>query len=174
MLTGDLAADEDGYITFPAATTTLITSSGYRIGPAEIEDCPTGHPAVQMAAAVGKPDALRTEIVKATRFWRQDFARDALAAEIRDWVKMRLSMHEYPRVRWRLSVDALPLTTSGKVIRRMLAGAGGGGGVVIIICAVKEIALISATCLFDFPHPSRRNRCPMTRHWTGSRVANRI
>ncbi|MGO7396190.1 AMP-dependent synthetase, partial [Rhizobium ruizarguesonis] len=94
-----------------------ITSSGYRIGPAEIEDCLIGHPAVQLAAAVGKPDAVRTEIVKAYIVLSPGHQpSEALAAEIREWVKTRLSMQEYPReVEF---IDALPLTTTGKVIRR--------------------------------------------------------
>ncbi|MFP3545345.1 AMP-binding protein [Rhizobium sp. SIMBA_035] len=120
LLTGDLAhQDEEGFITFEGRDDDVITSSGYRIGPAEIEDCLSGHPAVQLAAAVGKPDPVRTEIVKAYVVLSQGFVPSAgLAAEIRDWVKMRLSMHEYPReVEF---VDALPLTTTGKVIRRTL------------------------------------------------------
>lgn len=120
LLTGDLGhQDEEGFIAFEGRDDDVITSSGYRIGPAEIEDCLSGHPAVQLAAAVGKPDPVRTEIVKAYVVLSQGFAPSAeLAAEIRDWVKMRLSMHEYPReVEF---VDALPLTTTGKVIRRTL------------------------------------------------------
>jgi len=120
MMTGDLGhMDEEGYVTFFGRDDDVITSSGYRIGPSEIEDCLAGHPAVQLAAAVGKPDPVRTEIVKAYVMLRPDHAPSAtLAADIRDWVKSRLSMHEYPReVEF---VDALPLTTSGKVIRHLL------------------------------------------------------
>jgi acetyl-CoA synthetase len=120
LLTGDLGwQDADGYFTFVGRDDDVITSSGYRIGPSEIEDCLIGHPAVQLAAVVGKPDAVRTEIVKAyvvLALGREP--SDALAAEIRDWVKTRLSMHEYPREIEFL--EALPLTTSGKVIRRLL------------------------------------------------------
>ena len=66
MTTGDQGVvDDDGYIQFVGRDDDVITSSGYRIGPAEIEDCLIRHPAVALAAAVGKPDALRTEIVKA-------------------------------------------------------------------------------------------------------------
>ncbi len=66
MLTGDQGVmDADGYVDFFGRDDDVITSSGYRIGPAEIEDCLISHPAVRLAAAVGKPDALRTEIVKA-------------------------------------------------------------------------------------------------------------
>lgn len=120
MVTGDLGRmDEEGYVTFFGRDDDVITSSGYRIGPSEIEDCLAGHPAVQLAAAVGKPDPLRTEIVKAYVMLRPGHAPSkALAIDIRDWVKSRLSMHEYPReVDF---VDSLPLTTSGKVIRHLL------------------------------------------------------
>ncbi len=66
MTTGDQGIeDEDGYFHFFGRDDDVITSAGFRIGPGEIEDCLTGHPAVALAAAVGKPDALRTEIVKA-------------------------------------------------------------------------------------------------------------
>ncbi len=120
MTTGDQGVrDEEGYITFFGRDDDVITSSGYRIGPGEIEDCLAGHPAVQLAAAIGKPDAVRTEIVKAYVVLRPGYAAsEELAADIRDWVKTRLSMHEYPREIEFL--DSLPLTTSGKVIRRIL------------------------------------------------------
>jgi acetyl-CoA synthetase len=120
MLTGDQGAmDEEGYVSFFGRDDDVITSSGYRIGPTEIEDCLISHPAVRLAAAVGKPDALRTEIVKAFIVLADGFdPSDALAAEISDWVKRRLSMHEYPReVEF---VDSLPMTTTGKIIRRLL------------------------------------------------------
>lgn len=120
MTTGDMGRmDEEGFITFFGRDDDVITSSGYRIGPSEIEDCLAGHPAVQLAAVVGKPDPVRTEIVKAYVMLRPGHTpSESLAAGIRDWVKMRLSMHEYPRqVEF---VEALPLTTSGKVIRRFL------------------------------------------------------
>ncbi|MEW9613734.1 AMP-binding protein [Shinella sp. S4-D37] len=120
MTTGDLGRmDEEGYVTFFGRDDDVITSSGYRIGPSEIEDCLAGHPAVQLAAAVGKPDPVRTEIVKAYVMLRPGHApSQALSDDIRDWVKSRLSMHEYPReVDF---VDALPLTTSGKVIHHLL------------------------------------------------------
>ncbi|MBD9374949.1 AMP-binding protein [Rhizobium sp. ARZ01] len=120
MTTGDMGRmDEEGYITFIGRDDDVITSSGYRIGPSEIEDCLAGHPAVQLAAVVGKPDPVRTEIVKAyVMLGSEHAASESLAADIRDWVKRRLSMHEYPReVEF---VESLPLTTSGKVIRRFL------------------------------------------------------
>jgi acetyl-CoA synthetase len=120
MLTGDQGiADEDGYIRFVGRDDDLITSAGYRIGPSEIEDCLLSHPAVSLAAAVGKPDALRTEIVTAFIVPSEGVTPDAeLADRIRDHVRTQLSAHEYPReIHF---VDALPLTTTGKVIRRHL------------------------------------------------------
>ncbi len=120
MKTGDLGRqDAEGYVEFFGRDDDVITSSGYRIGPAEIEDCLIGHPAVRLAAVIGKPDPLRTEIVKAFVVLADDFLpSDVLAVEIRDWVKQRLSMHEYPREV--AFVEELPLTTTGKVIRRLL------------------------------------------------------
>jgi acetyl-CoA synthetase len=120
MLTGDQGVmDRDGYVEFFGRDDDVITSSGYRIGPSEIEDCLVAHPAVQLAAAIGKPDPLRTEIVKAYVVLAPGFKPSVkLAGEISAWVKERLSMHEYPReVEF---IDALPLTTTGKVIRRLL------------------------------------------------------
>ncbi len=120
MTTGDQGVvDEDGYFTFVGRDDDVITSSGFRIGPGEIEDCLISHPAVALAAAVGKPDALRTEIVKAFIVLKKDYApSDALAAEIQSFVKTRLSAHEYPREV--AFIDDMPMTTTGKVIRRLL------------------------------------------------------
>jgi acetyl-CoA synthetase len=120
MTTGDQGVmDEDGYFTFVGRDDDVITSAGFRIGPGEIEDCLIRHPAVALAAAVGKPDALRTEIVKAFIVLKKNYApSDALAAEIQDFVKTRLSAHEYPREV--AFIDDMPMTTTGKVIRRLL------------------------------------------------------
>lgn len=119
MTTGDQGVmDEQGYVTFVGRDDDVITSAGFRIGPGEIEDCLTGHPAIALAAAVGKPDGLRTEIVKAYVVLKPGFQPgEALAAEISAWVRERLSAHEYPREV--AFVDSMPLTTSGKVIRRI-------------------------------------------------------
>ena len=119
MTTGDQGIeDEDGYVQFFGRDDDVITSAGFRIGPGEIEDCLTGHPAVALAAAVGKPDPVRTEIVKAYVVLKDGIAgSDALASEIKSWVRERLSAHEYPReVEF---VASMPLTTTGKVIRRI-------------------------------------------------------
>jgi len=119
MTTGDQGIeDEDGYVHFFGRDDDVITSAGYRIGPSEIEDCLTGHPAVALAAVVGKPDPIRTEIVKAYVVLKRGVERrEGLAGEISLWVRERLSAHEYPReVEF---VDSMPLTTTGKVIRRI-------------------------------------------------------
>jgi acetyl-CoA synthetase len=120
MTTGDQGVmDEDGYVSFVGRDDDVITSAGFRIGPGEIEDCLIRHPAVALAAAIGKPDALRTEIVKAFIVLKKGFvASDALASEIQAFVKTRLSAHEYPREV--AFIDAMPMTTTGKVIRRLL------------------------------------------------------
>ncbi len=120
LLTGDTGMkDADGWIRFVGRDDDVITSSGYRIGPGEIEDCLIKHPAVAMAGVVGKPDPQRTEIVKAFIVLKAGVApSDELAKEIADFVKTRLAAHEYPReIEF---VDALPMTTTGKVIRREL------------------------------------------------------
>ncbi|MCF8477112.1 MAG: acyl-CoA synthetase [Pseudolabrys sp.] len=120
MTTGDQGVmDEDGYFTFVGRDDDVITSSGFRIGPGEIEDCLIGHPAVALAAAIGKPDPVRGEIVKAFIVLKKDVVpSDELATEIQAYVKTRLSGHEYPREV--AFIDDLPMTTTGKVIRRLL------------------------------------------------------
>lgn len=120
LLTGDLGRiDRDGYVFFKSRDDDVITSGGYRIGPGEIEECLMKHPAVAMVGVVGVPDALRTEIVKAFVQLRPEIAAtDALKAELAGYVKTRLAAHEYPReVEF---VAELPLTTTGKILRREL------------------------------------------------------
>jgi acetyl-CoA synthetase len=120
LLTGDAGIREsDGFIRFVGRDDDVITSAGYRIGPGEIEDCLIRHPAVRMAGVVGKPDPLRTEIVKAYVVLKDGVVpTEALAAEIRDHVRTRLAAHEYPREV--AFVTELPLTTTGKIVRREL------------------------------------------------------
>ena len=119
-LTGDLARmDEDGYLWFVGRKDDLITSSGYRIGPAEIEDCIMKHPAVSMVAVIGRPDPLRTEIVKAFIVLQEPGnASPETARDIQQFVKERLAAHEYPReIEF---TDTLPMTATGKIMRREL------------------------------------------------------
>lgn len=120
MITGDQGVmDEDGYVHFVGRDDDIITSASYRIGPGEIEDCLIKHPSIALAAAIGKPDPLRTEIVKAYVVLKPDAeGGEQLEDDIRGFVRERLSAHEYPReIEF---VDELPMTTTGKVIRRKL------------------------------------------------------
>jgi acetyl-CoA synthetase len=120
LLTGDLGRiDEDGYVFFKSRDDDVITSGGYRIGPGEVEECLMKHPAVAMVGVVGVPDKLRTEIVKAFVQLRPEIAAtEALKADLAGFVKTRLAAHEYPReVEF---VAELPLTTTGKIMRREL------------------------------------------------------
>ena len=120
LLTGDTGRmDEDGYIRFVGRDDDVITSAGYRIGPAEIEDNILQHAAVNMVAVIGAPDPLRTEIVVAVIVLNEGYqGTDALKREIQEHVKVRLAAHEYPRELF--FVEQLPMTTTGKVIRRVL------------------------------------------------------
>ena len=120
LLTGDLASrDEDGFFTFFGRADDVITSSGYRIGPAEIEDTIQRHPAVSLTAVIGIPDPVRTESIRAYVVLASGFRPTAdLAEEIRTSVRDRLARHEYPREI--VFIDSLPMTTTGKVLRRNL------------------------------------------------------
>ena len=119
MLTGDRGRWCDGYLKFVGREDDVITSSGYRIGPAEIEDCLLKHPAVATVGVVGKPDPMRTEIVKAYVVLKDATqASSALAEELQEFVKTRLATYSYPREIGFL--DALPMTVTGKVIRKEL------------------------------------------------------
>jgi len=120
LITGDLGTcDEDGYFWFRGRADDVITSSGYRIGPSEIEDALLRHPAVAMAAAIGVPDPVRTEAIKAFIVLAEGHAPDdALALELQESVRTRLAKHEVPRsIEF---VESLPLTTTGKILRREL------------------------------------------------------
>ena len=120
LLTGDLGVrDEDGYFWYRSRADDVITSAGYRIGPGEIEEALLRHPAVRLAAAIGVPDAVRTASIKAFLVLAEgQQPSDALAQEIREFVKTRLARHEYPRdIEF---VDSLPTTTTGKIMRREL------------------------------------------------------
>ena len=119
-LTGDMAKkDEDGYFRFVGREDDLIISAGYRIGPGEIEDCLIKHPSVAMAAVIGVPDEIRTEIVKAFIVLKPGVEADkGLEDDIKDFVRSRLAAHEYPReIEF---VNELPMTATGKIIRKEL------------------------------------------------------
>jgi len=116
MVTGDRGVWEGDYLRFVGREDDVITSSGYRIGPAEIEDCLLTHPGVATCGVVGKPDALRTEIVKA--YVVRKAGSDVTGEALQEWVKERLASYSYPREIGFL--EALPMTVTGKVIRREL------------------------------------------------------
>jgi acetyl-CoA synthetase len=130
--TGDLATrDADGYLWYQGRADDVFKAAGYRIGPGEIENCLVKHPAVANAAVVPKPDKARGALVKAYVVLAPDFiaarASDTAAAaqfdlnlmsELQAHVKDKLAPYEYPKeIEF---VDALPMTTTGKVQRRVL------------------------------------------------------
>lgn len=123
LLTGDTGLiDADGFVRFVGRDDDVITSAGYRIGPGPIEDCLLTHPAVRMAAVVGVPDPTRTEIVKAFVVLNPGHAGDdALVQALQAHVRTRLAAHEYPRAI--AFVDSLPMTATGKIVRRALRDA---------------------------------------------------
>jgi len=120
LLMGDRGIkDDEGYFWFKGRADDVITSAGYRIGPGEIEDCLTKHPAVALAAAIGVPDPVRTESIKAVILLRHGHnGGPQLEKEIRDFVSHRLSPHERPRIIE--FVDQLPMTATGKIKRKEL------------------------------------------------------
>lgn len=120
LLTGDRGRRlEDGRLVFVGRADDVISSAGYRIGPAEVEDCLIRHPAVSMAGVVGAPDPLRGSVVVAFVTLAEGHAPGPeLEREIAEHVKRRLAAHEYPRaVRF---VDRMPMTATGKIIRAEL------------------------------------------------------
>jgi acetyl-CoA synthetase len=124
LLTGDLGVqDSDGYFWYVSREDDVITTAGYRVGPSEIEDTLLKHPAVAMSAVVGIPDPIRTEQIKAWIVLRPNFSPSAeLSREIQEFVKTRLAAHEYPRLVE--FTDTLPMTATGKVLRRELRARG--------------------------------------------------
>ncbi len=114
---GDRAKkDEESYFLFEGRDDDIISSAGYRIGPTEIENCLLQHPAVAQTAAVGSPDETRGEIVKAFIKLNEGYSSsDNLAKELQEHVKKNLAFYEYPReVEF---IDAIPMTTTGKIRR---------------------------------------------------------
>ena len=130
--TGDLAVrDAEGYLWYQGRSDDVFKAAGYRIGPSEIENCLVKHPAVANAAVVPKPDEERGAVVKAYVVLAQEYLQAAsgrrlgdaafeaaLTAELQRHVKGQLAPYEYPKeIEY---VDALPMTTTGKVQRRVL------------------------------------------------------
>lgn len=120
--TGDLAStDADGYLWYAGRADDVFKSAGYRIGPGEIENSLLGHAAVANAAVVPKPDPERGSLVKAYVVLTPDYAQhdhDAMAQTLQNHVRDRLAAYEYPKeIEF---VAELPMTTTGKVQRRVL------------------------------------------------------
>jgi acetyl-CoA synthetase len=120
LITGDIGIqDEMGYFRVLGREDDVITTAGYRVGPGEIEACLQRHPAVSMVAVVGVPDSIRTETIKAFIVLADGHKPSPeLSRDIQNFVKIRLAAHEYPRI-----VDfvaELPMTSTGKIIRRLL------------------------------------------------------
>lgn len=123
MLTGDRGLWEGGYLRFLGREDDVITSAGYRIGPAEIEDCLLRHPAVALAAVIGVPDPVRTESVQAHVVLK--LGAEATEAELQTHIRTRLSAHLVPRKV--VFEDSLPMTVTGKIIRKELKRRVGEG-----------------------------------------------
>ncbi|MFN3670941.1 MAG: acyl-CoA synthetase [Bosea sp. (in: a-proteobacteria)] len=120
LVTGDTGVrDGEGYFWFQGRDDDIISSGSYRIGPGDIEDCLIRHPAVLMAAVVGSPDPVRTEVVKAFILPRPGVVADAaLAEQIQAFVRERLAAYQYPReIEF---VSELPMTATGKIRRKDL------------------------------------------------------
>ena len=118
--TGDMAVmDADGYLWYHGRADDVFKAAGYRIGPSEIENCLVKHAAVANAAVVPKPDAERGALVKAYVVLAPGFdGTSALVAELQRHVRGQLAPYEYPKeIEF---IDALPMTTTGKVQRRVL------------------------------------------------------
>jgi acetyl-CoA synthetase len=118
--TGDLAKrDADGDLWYQGRSDDVFKSAGYLVGPSEVENCLVKHPAVANAAVIGKPDAERTHVVKAFVVLAAGYTGSPdLEAELREHVRGRLAPYEYPKeIEF---VDSLPMTTTGKVQRRVL------------------------------------------------------
>lgn len=115
--TGDTAwVDEDGYLWYVGRNDDVIKSSGYRIGPFEIESVLLEHEAVRECAVTGVPDPVRGKAVKATVVLAEGFeGNEVLVRELQQWVKQRTAPYKYPRIVE--FVDALPKTVNGKIRR---------------------------------------------------------
>ena len=118
--TGDMATrDKDGYLWYQGRSDDVFKAAGYRIGPSEIENCLVKHPAVANAAVVPKPDVERGAVVKAYVVLAEGFdGNETLIEELQQHVRGKLAPYEYPReIEF---IASLPMTTTGKVQRRVL------------------------------------------------------
>jgi acetyl-CoA synthetase len=123
LYTGDYAyRDDEGYLYFKGREDDIINSSGYRIGPNEVEDCILSHSEVDMVAVIGVPDKIRGQIIKAFIIPKDKKIvlnqNKKMKENIKEFVKQKLAAHEYPRIIE--FVEELPMTTTGKIIRKSL------------------------------------------------------
>ena len=123
LYTGDFAyKDEEGYFYFKGREDDIINTSGYRVGPSEVEDAVLSHPKVSMVAVIGIPDKLRGQVIKAFIVPRDHnnvlTQNEIIKKSIQNHVKLKLAAHEYPVLIE--CVYELPLTTTGKIIRKDL------------------------------------------------------
>ena len=121
--TGDYAyKDDEGYLYFKGREDDIINSSGYRIGPSEVEDCILSYSEVEMVAVIGVPDKLRGEIIKAFIIPKNKgliiSQNEKIKEDIKKYVKQKLAAHEYPRMIE--FINELPMTITGKIIRKTL------------------------------------------------------
>ncbi len=122
IMTGDLAVrDAAGYIRFLGRDDDMISSAGYRIGPAEVEESLVRHPSVAEVAVIPAPDEIRGQVVKAMVVLAEGHRGGGeLTAELQAQVKTQLAAYKYPRIVE--YVDSLPKTSTGKLNRKLLAG----------------------------------------------------
>jgi acetyl-CoA synthetase len=134
--TGDLAVqDADGYLWYQGRADDMFKAAGYRIGPSEIENCLVKHPAVVNAAVIPKPDPERGNVVKAFVVLASGISRSAeadrqLVAALQEHVRGKLAPYEYPKEIEFL--ETLPMTTTGKVQRRVLREMEAGRGTSVV------------------------------------------
>ncbi|KAK5577750.1 hypothetical protein RB653_002698 [Dictyostelium firmibasis] len=122
LKTGDLAkVDKDGYYWYISRDDDVINSSGYRIGPNEIEYCLQKHPLILNTGVIGIPDEIRGEVIKAYIVLNQSVTpSEEIKREIQSYVKTQLSAHQYPREIEFIKNNEMPITTTGKIIRNSL------------------------------------------------------
>ncbi|WP_174732487.1 AMP-binding protein [Mesobacillus harenae] len=119
VYTGDIGSlDEDGYLYFHGRIKEMIKCSGYSVFPEDVEALLNEHPAILQSAAIGVPDEMRGESVKAFIVLKPNFAGNLTETDIIQWAKEKMAAYKYPR--YVEFLDQLPATSSGKVLRRLL------------------------------------------------------
>lgn len=119
--TGDIGViDEDGYLYFKGRTKEMIKSSGFSVFPEDVEAIMSEHEAVAQIAVIGVPDEIRGENVKAFIVLKESHKDQITSDEMIVWAKERMAAYKYPREI--VFMDALPATSSGKILRRLLKG----------------------------------------------------